>query len=237
MEVRPQIAGQVQLDVDPAQLPEMTLPDGITGERKACFQSLVRQSAIRNIEAHGKASMGAEVCGVLVGDIYRDASGPLLYIRAIIRGDPATGNVSQVTFTSQTWSHIHEQLEQNFPDEKIVGWYHTHPGHGIFLSGMDLFIHENFFNLPWQIAMVYDPHSHEHGLFVWKDQKTVRDEFLIENDPIDETEITAEEAANVPGKMKQRLRSLFGFAISMGARLRGKRRADPPTPWEEVGHE
>ena len=35
---------------------------------------------------------------------------------------------------------------------KIVGWYHTHPGFGVEFSEMDLFIQQNFFGGPAQIA-------------------------------------------------------------------------------------
>ena len=48
-------------------------------------------------------------------------------------------------------------MDAEHSEERIVGWYHTHPGFGIFLSGMDLFIQDHFFNLPWQVAFVYDP--------------------------------------------------------------------------------
>ena len=50
----------------------------------------------------------------------------------------------------------------------MIGWYHTHPGFGIFLSDMDVFICDNFFNLPWQVAFVYDPLGGDEGNFVWR---------------------------------------------------------------------
>ncbi len=34
---------------------------------------------------------------------------------------------------------------------------------------MDVFIHENFFNGPEQVAIVYDPIRHEEGIFVWRE--------------------------------------------------------------------
>jgi hypothetical protein len=73
-------------------------------------------------------------------------------------------------------------MERQHPTRRILGWYHTHPGFGIFLSDMDMFIHGNFFNLPWQVALVYDPHSGEEGLFLWKDGSTERDNYLTEPD-------------------------------------------------------
>jgi len=39
-------------------------------------------------------------------------------------------------------------MDAQFADKKIVGWYHSHPGFGIFLSEYDLFIHRNFFTAP-----------------------------------------------------------------------------------------
>ena len=68
---------------------------------------------------------------------------------------------------------MHEALERDFPDEQIVGWYHSHPGFGIFLSGHDLFIHENFFSGPSQIAYVVDPHAGTEGVFGWREGKIV----------------------------------------------------------------
>ncbi len=50
---------------------------------------------------------------------------------------------------------------------------------------MDLFIQENFFNQSWHIASVYDPHSGDEGVFVWRAGKAVRETFLVEHDTPD----------------------------------------------------
>ena len=55
------------------------------------------------------------------------------------------------------------------PDLDIVGWYHTHPDFGIFLSSHDLFIHRNFFDQPLQVAYVVDPIRQTRGFFRWRD--------------------------------------------------------------------
>src|SRR4029453_14212343 len=47
------------------------------------------------------------------------------------------------------------------------GWYHSHPGFGVFLSDYDVFIHKNFFTATHQIAWVFDPHSDSEGCFGW----------------------------------------------------------------------
>jgi proteasome lid subunit RPN8/RPN11 len=138
------------------------------GAQRDGFHLLVKQSVIDSIKGHGRSSMHAEVCGVLVGEVLWD-SWPFLYIEACIEGKGASDNVASVTFTSETWDYIHEELSSKYPDRKIVGWYHTHPGFGIFLSDMDMFINRNFFNFPWQTAYVYDPQAEQSGFFIWKD--------------------------------------------------------------------
>jgi proteasome lid subunit RPN8/RPN11 len=144
--------------VDPAEFPARELAKLTTGwSRVAHFQPVINQSVLNEIHAHGKTSLDAEICGVLVGNVYRDAHGPYLHIRASIRGNAAEGHAAQVTFKAETWNHIQQVMDRDYPDDRIVGWYHTHPGFEIFLSGMDLFICDHFFNLPWQVAFVYDP--------------------------------------------------------------------------------
>ena len=49
----------------------------------------------------------------------------------------------------------------------MVGWYHTHPDWSVFLSGMDMFICDHFFNRPLDVALVIDPCRQDRGFFQW----------------------------------------------------------------------
>jgi len=88
-------------------------------------------------------------------------------VEACIAGINAAQGGAHVTFTQDTWEHIYKIKDKEFPDHKIVGWYHSHPGFGVFLSEHDLFIQQNFFSNPQQVAWVYDPHTDEEGCFGW----------------------------------------------------------------------
>lgn len=44
--------------------------------------------------------------------------------------------------------------EYNPPGKRIVGWYHSHPRFGIFLSAHDIAIQTVYFGQPWQVAYV-----------------------------------------------------------------------------------
>jgi proteasome lid subunit RPN8/RPN11 len=151
-------------------------------ERPTRRQVIIRQSVLNEIHNHGRSAPDIEVCGVMVGNVYQDAMGPFVYVEACIRGNFAAGRAAQVTFTAKTWQHIQDVLDKDYPELRILGWYHTHPGHGIFLSDMDLFIHKNFFSLPWHVAFVFDPKAGEEGLFAWRSGNMAVESFVVKKD-------------------------------------------------------
>ena len=196
---------------------------GLT-EREFRFQAIFTQQVLNAIHEHGKTSLEAEICGVLVGNVYRDAQGPYVLVHASIRGDSADSRNAQVTFKAETWTHIQQSMERDHPNARIVGWYHTHPGFGIFLSGMDLFIQDHFFNLPWQIALVYDPQSEEEGVFIWRAGKSEREPHLVEPGDTPATPTRQEEVPSpAPASITPRTWLLAGilfvasFGITYGA--------------------
>ena len=138
------------------------------------YRVAIAEGAFRDIRRHAESDTSVELCGVLAGKLLKDDTGPFLLVQEAISGANTRRTGSQVTFTHETWDQIHSRMADDFPDLAIVGWYHTHPGFGIFLSDMDQFIQDNFFNLPHQVAFVYDPKSDERGLFIWRGGKSSR---------------------------------------------------------------
>jgi proteasome lid subunit RPN8/RPN11 len=125
---------------------------------------------VRQIRQHARSSSQTEVCGVLIG---RDRD-HRIEVAACIEGQDAEEAGAHVTFTQETWEHIYAVKDKKYPDERIVGWYHSHPGFGVFLSEHDTFIHRNFFSSPGQVAWVFDPHSDEEGCFGWVGEQIQR---------------------------------------------------------------
>ena len=151
------------------------MPDGCEVNASRTF---VLQSVINEIKAHGRTSMHQEVCGVLLGNLCFDGRAYLL-VDARIEGKFATHQSGSVTFTSETWDYINNERDSKYPEKKIVGWYHTHPGFGIFLSNMDAFIHNNFFSLKWQPAYVFDPQAETDGFFFAKDGSLNQEDVVV----------------------------------------------------------
>src|SRR5215471_6751206 len=125
---------------------------------------------LRQIRQHARSHNKTEVCGVLIGE----GNGVDLSITARIPGLSATQAGTYVTFTQDTWEQIYRVKDKEYPDARIMGWYHSHPGFGVFLSDHDTFIHKNFFSSALQVAWVYDPLSDEEGCFGWVGQRIER---------------------------------------------------------------
>lgn len=151
------------------KLPEVPFP----ASRAADFRIHFHPAAHGRAVAHAKEDKSVEICGVLVGDYGQDADGPFVRITEIIRCDSATKKFAEVTFTHESWTQINKEMDTKFANLRIVGWYHSHPDFGIFLSDRDVFIQQNFFSGPGQIAFVVDPVRDAEGVFEWQDGKPV----------------------------------------------------------------
>ncbi len=123
---------------------------------------------MRDMEAHALSNTDVELGGVLLGGQYEDEEGrPFVVVTDSLRAEHYEATKGSFKFTHETWSDISRRREE-FPDEtQIVGWYHTHPGWGVFLSGMDTFICDHFFNRPLDVALVIDPCQSERAFFQW----------------------------------------------------------------------
>jgi len=148
-------------------LPHEAFPGGSTEGFRVFFTPGVHAA----LWEHAALDTSVEICGVLVGSWHRDEIGPFVKIVESIRGEGAETRFAEVTFTHQTWAKINAEMDTKFANLSIVGWYHTHPDFGIFLSDRDRFIQEHFFSGPGQIAHVIDPIRKIEGVFVWRDGK------------------------------------------------------------------
>jgi proteasome lid subunit RPN8/RPN11 len=146
------------------QEPTPGLPSGAAlpeGETLACR---IEPRTEADIVAHAAEHPGVEVAGLLIGDVYEERGVRLVDVTATLRAHRTIASLGHVTFTVDTWLDLIAKRDELAG--KVVGWYHSHPGHGVFLSGADRFVHDGFFGgASWYLALVVDPTSGERGLF------------------------------------------------------------------------
>jgi len=111
---------------------------------------------VKTMDKHGISAGNLEAIGLLVG--FEDTVFPeRIFISKYM--PIAVGKAEEVEFAEVHYK-IYEamELDDNL-GEYIVGWFHTHPGYGIFLSPTDLHTHYYSFQArnPKAIAIVLDP--------------------------------------------------------------------------------
>jgi proteasome lid subunit RPN8/RPN11 len=127
---------------------------------------------MRDIEEHAQSNTNVELGGVMLGGQYDDGEGgSFVVVSDCLRAEHYEATKGSFKFTHETWEKISRQRDEFPPGIQMVGWYHTHPDWGVFLSGMDMFICDNFFNRPLDVALVVDPCRDDRGWFQWTGQK------------------------------------------------------------------
>lgn len=131
----------------------------------------IKQDVYKALEKLSASDTSKELGSIIIGDYCLELAKTHVVISGYIEARYTDASASTLTYTHETWNYIHSEHERLYSGKKIIGWQHTHPNYGIFLSNYDLFIHENFFNLPFQIAYVIDPIQNLRGFFQWKNGK------------------------------------------------------------------
>jgi len=129
---------------------------------------LVSEAVLAEIFLQLRSKRDTEIGGVLVGNAFVDPDTALhvVVVRRGLLGDNSEGTPVSLKFTSDSWESINSNLPSLPQEERnIIGWYHSHPGLGVFLSARDHFTQRSFFAKPWQIALVVDPNQNTYGFF------------------------------------------------------------------------
>ena len=125
------------------------------------------QPAYSRICIHSVSDLRNEVGGILIGQWCIDENREqFVVVEHALPARYTRQSSVYLTFTQNSLVDIHDQIDANHKGLKIVGWYHTHPNMGIFLSHYDTWLHNNFFPEPWQVALVVEPVSGTAGFFI-----------------------------------------------------------------------
>ena len=105
-----------------------------------------------------------ERIGLLIGT-YEDQS---LWINEIVPSGNETNEVTCV-FPPEHSARVANDIMEGRIDGRIVGWYHSHPGYGLFLSHTDIETHMRFYQFSsYAVSLVADPTSGEFGIWIYE---------------------------------------------------------------------
>ena len=192
---------------------ENLLPQNIVSIGESAAQALkvyFLQKVYNEIHKFTKGKTTGESGGILVGKVISEFGKTNILVNGFIEAKYCESNSATLTFTHKTWEYVHKELDKRYKDQKIVGWIHTHPDFGIFLSEYDEFVHKNFFKEEFQIAYVIDNIRKEQGIFFVKNDKLEKmPGFYIYDKP--GAKISSRKIDRVSLKKKRNFQNIFIF--------------------------
>jgi len=123
------------------------------------FKINISSTVLDNIAADVRRPY--ERIGLLMGDFLDDG----LWINDLVIGGNQDTETSCV-LSSEKLAKVADDIIKGKLEGRIVGWYHSHPGYGIFMSETDLNTHSKLLQFsPFVVALVVDPEINEFGIW------------------------------------------------------------------------
>ncbi len=118
-------------------------------------QVYISSLALLKMLKHGRAGVPMEVMGLMLGEFIDDFTVKVVDVFSM----PQTGNSVSVEAVDPVFqTKMLDMLKQTGRPEMVVGWYHSHPGFGCWLSGTDINTQQSFEQLnPRAVGVVVDP--------------------------------------------------------------------------------
>ena len=118
-------------------------------------QVYISSLALLKMLKHGRAGVPMEVMGLMLGEFVDDFTVKVVDVFSM----PQTGNSVSVEAVDPVFqTKMLDMLKQTGRPETVVGWYHSHPGFGCWLSGTDINTQQSFEQLnPRAVGVVVDP--------------------------------------------------------------------------------
>jgi 26S proteasome regulatory subunit N11 len=111
--------------------------------------------ALLKMLKHGRAGVPMEVMGLMLGEFVDDYTVRCIDVFAM----PQSGTGVSVEAVDPVFqTQMVDMLKQTGRPETVVGWYHSHPGFGCWLSSVDVNTQQSFEQLTDRaVAVVIDP--------------------------------------------------------------------------------
>ncbi len=118
----------------------------------------VQRTAEEKMRNHAMAglSRSEEVMGLMLGGSFVWEGRGFAIVRDVVTTE-LEASLSRVRFHEEGFEGLFESLDDLDFEYSIVGWYHSHPGIGCFMSETDVRTQDAAFNLPHHSAIVLDP--------------------------------------------------------------------------------
>ncbi|KAI6191486.1 26S proteasome regulatory subunit RPN11 [Aphelenchoides bicaudatus] len=135
--------------------------------------------ALLKMLKHGRAGVPMEVMGLMLGEFVDEYTVNVIDVFAM----PQSGTGVSVEAVDPVFqAKMLDMLKQTGRPEMVVGWYHSHPGFGCWLSGVDINTQQSFESLSDRaVAVVVDPIQSVKGKVVIDAFRTINPQAIALN--------------------------------------------------------
>ncbi|KAK0242602.1 Mov34-domain-containing protein [Armillaria nabsnona] len=128
-------------------------PDATTPDNGEVIH--ISSLALLKMLKHGRAGVPMEVMGLMLGEFVDEYTVQVIDVFAM----PQSGTTVSVESVDHVFqAKMLDMLKQTGRPEMVVGWYHSHPGFGCWLSSVDINTQQSFESLNSRsVAVVVDP--------------------------------------------------------------------------------
>lgn len=136
---------------------------------------IISQEVLLKVHENVYQNSEMEVGGFLLGNKYKCPKSNLNYVIVDQLQAATIAETTESSFGSSraSWERLAEELSGKFVGKLLLGWYHSHPRFGVFLSPHDIYLHQTYFNEPWMTALVIDPEKQHGGFFCWREGQVI----------------------------------------------------------------
>eukprot|EP00938_MAST-03A_sp_MAST-3A-sp1_P004303 g4303.t1 len=137
----------------------------------------ISSMALLKMLKHGRAGIPMEVMGLMLGSFVDEYMVRVVDVFAM----PQSGTGVSVEAVDPVYQQkFMEMVKQTGRSEVVVGWYHSHPGFGCWMSGVDINTHKSFEQLSARaVAVVVDPVQSVKGKVVIDAFRLINRQFLM----------------------------------------------------------
>ncbi len=132
----------------------------------------IRNHALSQVEKH------REVMGLMLGSIFKSKGREYALARDVVTTE-LNASAVRVSFDRSYFEELFDKLDQAGFNYIIVGWYHSHPGYGCFMSSTDVQTQRTMFNKSYHSAIVIDPVQKEIEAFYLKEGRIETRPFTV----------------------------------------------------------
>ena len=191
-------------------------------KRHKKFFIYANDAVIEKIKNHAAQRNDIECFGLLLGNAYIDSDIRVLWIHLqdTVAAENTRSDAVSVEVSTQEFKRLNDKVDKVWDrtrgEVRKIGWYHSHPDIGVFMSATDKKNQKLFYNQEWQIALVVDPVRDEIGFFRGKRSTACQYHILssgkeVENETVHDHIPPSQPTLKSLSKIKRFFRDLVGI--------------------------